>query len=164
MKTKSRENKKSWKFDWEMPEKNRLKNLLFSFFQVNEKKQSTIEEMKIMQTHSEKKMVSTPPIPIQKIPPEGPIQFESLGDGDAFIHKLLEEKHIETKEQLFQISLRPTSFDPKDELKAKIGSNGDEYNGNFCLKTSKKVHRMHFIGSYNFLNSENFEEDQNVKE
>ena len=46
-------------------------------------------------------------------------RFGSLGDGDAFIHKLLEEKHIETKEQLYKISLRPTSFDAKEELRAR---------------------------------------------
>ena len=26
--------------------------------------------------------------------------------------------------------------------------------------TSKKIHRMHFIGSYNFLNSDDFEEEE----
>ena len=46
-------------------------------------------------------------------------RFGSLGDGDAFIHKLLEEKHIKTKEQLYKISLRPTSFDAKEELRAR---------------------------------------------
>ena len=51
--------------------------------------------------------------------PDGPIRFGSLGDGDAFIHKILEEKHIETKEQLYKISLRPTSFDAKEELRAR---------------------------------------------
>ena len=47
-------------------------------------------------------------------------RFGSLGDGDAFIHKLLEEKHIKTKEQLYKISLRPTSFDAKEELRARL--------------------------------------------
>ena len=28
--------------------------------------------------------------------------------------------------------------------------------------TSKKVHRMHFIGSYKFLNSDDFEEEEPV--
>ena len=38
--------------------------------------------------------------------PDGPIRFGSLGDGDAFIHKILEEKHIETKEKLYKIIRR----------------------------------------------------------
>merc|ERR1712083_1135985 len=115
---------------------------------------------------------TSPPIAIPNIPhgviPDGPIRFGSLGDGDAFIHKLLEEKHIETKEQLYKISLRPTSFDAKEELRARPQDgqspqpqqqqSGSE--DNMHVMTSKKVQRMHFIGSYNFLKSDDFEEEE----
>merc|ERR1712083_204650 len=115
---------------------------------------------------------TSPPIAIPNIPnnviPDGPIRFGSLGDGDAFIHRLLEEKHIETKEQLYKISLRPTSFDAKEELRARLQDDpenqlqspqsGSEENMHFI--TSKKVHRMHFIGSYNFLKSDDFQEEE----
>merc|ERR1712210_117644 len=103
----------------------------------------------------------------KKVIPDGPIRFGSLGDGDAFIHKLLEEKHIETKEQLYKISLRPTSFDAKEELRARPQDDqspqpqqqlGSEEN--MHVMTSKKVQRMHFIGSYNFLKSDDFEEEE----
>ena len=94
-------------------------------------------------------------IPKKENVPEGPIKFESLGDGDAFI-KALEEKHVETKRQLFDLSLRPASFDPRDELKAKVEPFGDQLH----IMQSKKVQRMHFIGSYHFVNTEDFREEE----
>lgn len=107
----------------------------------------------------ESNSVVSKPISIQAVP-EGPVQFESVGDGDAFIHKLLVEKHIETKEQLFAMSLRPTSFDYRDELKAKLeAGKGHHHEGDHQVMTSKKMPRMHFIGSYNFAKAENFEDD-----
>ena len=88
--------------------------------------------------------------------PDGPIKFESVGNVDAFI-KQLEEKHVETKRQLFNLSLRPTSFDHRGEFKAHVEFLEDQI---IHFMTSKKVHRMHFIGSYHFANSEDFEKKQ----
>merc|ERR1711874_474925 len=118
---------------------------------------------------SQNMKTSTPlSIPQNHVIPDGPIRFGSLGDGDAFIHKLLEEKQIETKEQLYKISLRPTSFDAKEELRARLQDDQENqqqqpHSGSediMHFMTSKKVQRMHFIGSYNFLKSDDFEEEE----
>jgi hypothetical protein len=93
--------------------------------------------------------------------PDGPIQFRSVGNCDAFIHKL-EENHVDTKEQLFNLSRRPFGFDSRYEFKANSVENNQDIENHRddqqCL-TIKKCHRMHFIGSYKFLNINNFEKD-----
>lgn len=110
------------------------------------------EKLMMMQT-----VIKSEPVPI----PEGPVEFQSLGNADAFI-ELLQKRHIVTKKDLFDLSLRPSSFDPRDELKANLNNlmlhHSIDHEHCHSMK-SKKVHRMHFIGSYNFLNSDDFEEE-----
>ena len=56
-------------------------------------------------------------------------------------------------------SLKSTSFDARDELKAAMiltEEKSKPTNHDHVTMTSKKIHRMHFIGSYNFLKSEEF--------
>ena len=61
-------------------------------------------------------------------------------DVDKFIHGL-EENHVSPKEQLFDLSPRPASFDARKELKTSLESDLDLED---MFLTSKKVQRMHF--------------------
>merc|ERR1711862_584163 len=62
-------------------------------------------------------------IPKAILIPDGPIRFGSLGDGDAFIHKLLEEKHIKTKEELRARLQDSQTLQPQQQL---LGSAEDD--------------------------------------
>ena len=135
-----------------MPEKlSRIWNDIVRSWKPPRKKQ-TEETQALVPDVPDIRQFSSPPITVPKTIPAGPIQFNSLGDGDKFIHEL-EENHVSTKEQLFDLSLRPTSFDARKELKASLESDLDLED---MFLTSKKVQRMHFIGHYNFVNSDDF--------
>ena len=141
-----------------MPEKlSRIWNDIFRSWKAPRKKSTEETQALVPDATDIQRFASSPPIAVpsssatKKIP-VGPVQFNSLGDGDKFIHGL-EENHVSTKEQLFDLSLRPTSFDARKELKASLDSDLDMED---MILTSKKVQRMHFIGHYNFVNSKDF--------
>ena len=121
------------------------------------RKKPSEETQELVQDVQDIPRYSSPPIAVPKKIPNGPIHFDSVGDGDKFITGL-EENHVETKEQLYDLSQRPTGFDARKELKASLESDIDDLDD--MILTSKKVKRMHFIGHYNFVNSNNFKAEK----